>query len=52
MDASEMDAYYSIMNEKLIGISRRFVFNVDETGSSEHIGSHEVTVVVPIDYSE
>jgi hypothetical protein len=35
-----------------MGRSRRFVFNVDETGCSEHIDSHEVTVVVPIDYPD
>jgi hypothetical protein len=35
-----------------MGVSRRFVFNVDETGCSEHIGNHEVTTVVPIDYAD
>jgi hypothetical protein len=35
-----------------MGVSRRFVFNVDETGCSEHIDSHEVIVVVPIDYPD
>jgi hypothetical protein len=34
MDASEMDACYNILSEKQIGISRRLVFNVDETGCS------------------
>jgi hypothetical protein len=38
--------------EKLMGVSRRFVFNVDETGCSEHIDSHEMIVVVPIDYPD
>jgi hypothetical protein len=33
-------------------VSRRFVFNVEETGCSEHIDSHEVTIVVPIDYPD
>jgi hypothetical protein len=32
VDASEIDGWYSILSEKLMGISRRFVFNVDETG--------------------
>jgi hypothetical protein len=35
-----------------MGISRRFVFNVDETGCSEHIDSYEATIVVPIDYPD
>jgi hypothetical protein len=52
VDASEIDAWYNILSEKLIGVSRRFVFNVDETGCSERIDSHEVTVVVPIDYPD
>jgi hypothetical protein len=37
VDASEIDAWYNILSEKLMGVSRRFVFNVDETGCSEHI---------------
>jgi hypothetical protein len=52
MDASETDAWYNILSEKLMGVSRRFVFNVDETGCSEHIDSREVIVVVPIDYPD
>jgi hypothetical protein len=52
VDASEIDAWYNIISEKLMGIARRFVFNVDETGCSEQIDSHEVTVVVPIDYRD
>jgi hypothetical protein len=52
VDASEIDAWYNILSEKLIGVSRRFVLNVDETGCSEHIDSHEVTVMVPIDYPD
>jgi hypothetical protein len=49
MDVCEMDAWYDILSEKLMGISWRFVFNVDQTGWSEHIDSHEVTIVLPID---
>jgi hypothetical protein len=52
MDASEIDAWYDILSEKLMCDSRGFVFNVDETGCSEHIDSHEVTVVLPIDYPD
>jgi hypothetical protein len=52
MDANETDAWYNILSEKLMGVSRRFVFKVDETGCSEHIDSHEVTVVVSIDYPD
>jgi hypothetical protein len=52
MDASETDDWYNILSEKLMGASRRFVFNVHETGCSEHIDSHEVTVMVPIDYPD
>jgi hypothetical protein len=52
MDASETDAWYDIISEKLMGVSRRFVLNVDETGCSEHIDSHEMTIVVPIDYPD
>jgi hypothetical protein len=52
MDASETDAWYNIRSEKLMGVSRRFVFNVDETGCSEHIDSHEVTIGVPIEYPD
>jgi hypothetical protein len=35
-----------------MGVSQRFVFNVDETGCSEHFNGHEVTVVLPIDYPD
>jgi hypothetical protein len=52
VDASEIDAWYNILSKKLMGVSRRFVFNVDEAGCSEHIDSHEVTIVVPIDYPD
>jgi hypothetical protein len=52
VDASEIDACYNILSEKLMGVSRRFVFNIDETGCSEYIDSHEVTIVVPIDYPD
>jgi hypothetical protein len=52
VDASEMDVCYNILGEKLMGISRRFVFNVDETRCSEHIDSQEATVVLPIDYPD
>jgi hypothetical protein len=52
VDASEIDAWYNILSEKLLGVSRRFVFNVDETGCLEHIDSHEVTIVVPVDYPD
>jgi hypothetical protein len=47
-----MDASYNILSEKLMGDFRRFVFNVDETCCSEHIDSHGVTVVLPIDYPD
>jgi hypothetical protein len=50
VDASEIDARYIILSENLMAVSRRFVFNVNETGRSEHIDSDEVTVVLPIDY--
>jgi hypothetical protein len=52
MDMSEIDAWYNILSEELIGISRRFFFNVDEIGCSGHIDSHEATIVVPIDYPD
>jgi hypothetical protein len=52
VDASETDAWSKILSEQLMGVSRRFVFNVDETDCSEHIDSHEVTIVVPIDYPD
>jgi hypothetical protein len=52
MDASKRDACYNILSQKLMGVSRRFVFNVDETGCSEHIDGHEATVVLPIDYPD
>jgi hypothetical protein len=52
MDASEMDAWDNILSEKQMGISRRFVFSVDETGCSEHIDSYEMTVVLPINYPD
>jgi hypothetical protein len=52
MDASEIDAWYNIISGKLMGVSRRFAFNVDETGYSKHIDSHEVTIVVPIEYPD
>jgi hypothetical protein len=52
VDASEIDAWYNILREKPTGVSRRFVLNLDETGCSEHIDSHEVRVVVPIDYPD
>jgi hypothetical protein len=52
VDASEINACYNILSDKLMGVSRRFVFNVDETCCSEHIDSHEVIVVVPIDYPD
>jgi hypothetical protein len=35
-----------------MGISPRFVFNVDEFGCSSHIDGHEATIVVPIDYPD
>jgi hypothetical protein len=35
-----------------MGSSGRFVFNVDETGCSDHIDSHDVTVVLPIHYPD
>jgi hypothetical protein len=35
VDASEIDAWYNILSEKLKGASRRFVFNVAETCCSE-----------------
>jgi hypothetical protein len=31
VDASEIDAWYNILSEKLMSVSRRFVFNIDET---------------------
>jgi hypothetical protein len=40
VDASEIDAWSNILSEKLRGVSRRFVFNVDETGGSEPIDTH------------
>jgi hypothetical protein len=52
LDASEMDAWYNSLSEKQMGISGRFIFNVDEPGCSEHIDSYEVTVVLPIDYRD
>jgi hypothetical protein len=52
VDASETDAWYNILSEKLMGVSRRFVFNVEETGCSERIDSHEVTIAVPTDYPD
>jgi hypothetical protein len=52
VDVSEMDAWYNIISEKLMGISWRFVFMVDQTGCSGHIDSHEVTIVLPIDYPD
>jgi hypothetical protein len=52
MDASDMDTCCNVLSEKQMGISRRFVFNVDETGCSEHLNSHEATVVLPIDYPD
>jgi hypothetical protein len=52
MDVSEIDAWYNILSEKLMGVSQRFVFNVDETGRSEHIDSQAATVVITIDYPD
>jgi hypothetical protein len=52
VDASEIDAWYNIISEELIGVSRRFVFSVDETDCSEHIDSHEVTIVDPINFPD
>jgi hypothetical protein len=43
-----IDAWYDTLGEKLNSIPRRFVFNVVETGSSEHADTHEVRVVVSI----
>jgi hypothetical protein len=52
MDASETGACHNIFGEKAMGICQRFLFKVHETGCSEHIDSHEVTVVIPIDYPD
>jgi hypothetical protein len=47
---AEMDPWYATLAERVDGIPRRFVFNVDKTGCSEHADSHEVRAVVPIEY--
>jgi hypothetical protein len=52
MDASEISAWYNILSEKLMGVSQRFVFNVDQTGCSEYIDSYDVTIMLPIDYPD
>jgi hypothetical protein len=49
MDASETDTCHNVLSDKQMVISPRFVFNVDETGCSEHIDSHEAAIVLPID---
>jgi hypothetical protein len=40
----------NIIGAELMGISRRFVFNIDQTGCPEYIDSQKATNVFPIDY--
>jgi hypothetical protein len=52
VDASEIDAWYNILREEQMGISRRFLFNVNKIGCSEHIDNPEVIIVLLIDYPD
>jgi hypothetical protein len=50
VDPGEIEAWFNKLEEKVQGIPRAFVFNVDETGCSEYSDSREVRALVPIDY--
>jgi hypothetical protein len=50
VDPEQIDAWLTKLEEKVQGIPRAFVFNVDETGCSEYSDSRKVRALVPIDY--
>jgi hypothetical protein len=50
VDPGEIEAWFNKLEEKVQGIPRAFVFNLDETGCSESLDSREVRALVPIDY--
>lgn len=50
VDPAEIEAWFRNLAAEVAGVPRDFVFNVDESGCSDHTDSHEVRVIAPVDY--
>jgi hypothetical protein len=50
VDLDEILASFERLNSMVDNVSREFLFNMDETGCSDHSDSRDVRVIVPIDY--
>ena len=47
VNGTDIDAYYDILESKVMQVDFRFFFNIDETGEDEFVDTHAVRVLVP-----
>jgi hypothetical protein len=52
MNLDEISAWFERLSSMVDGAPRKSLFNMDETGCSDHSDSREVRVIVPIDFGE
>jgi hypothetical protein len=52
VDPDEISAWFERLNSMVDGVSREFLFNMNETGCSAHVECREVPAIMPIDYGE
>jgi hypothetical protein len=52
VNPDKISAWFDRLSSIIDGIPRESVFNMDETGYSDHTDSREVRIIAPIDYPD